>query len=370
MKKVLFVATTAKSHINTFHLPHIKNFKDNGWIVDVATNGDEKVLYADKEFALPISRNPFKFGNISAILKLIKIMKTQKYDLILCHTPMGGVVARAAAFFSKSSPIIYVVHGFHFYKGAPFINNIYKFIEKFLAHVTDTIITMNEEDFEAAKKFTLRKSGKVYKIPGIGIDTKKFLNLKMKTDKKKKRNELGINENSIVILNVAEMIKRKNQKTILKAFAKIKCDNAILLICGRGKLEKNLKRLAKKLNVSHKVKFLGFRNDIGEILFASDIFVFPSFQEGLPLAVMEAMSCNIPVICSDIRGNKDLIIDGENGFLIPCNDINGFAQKIEQLCKDKVLRVKIGKRSANLISKYDISNVIDIMNKIYAQVLD
>ena len=367
MKKVLFVATTAKSHINTFHLPHIKFLKKNGWLVHVATNGDEKVLNADKEFTLTISRNPFRIGNLFAIFELTNIIKNEKYDLITCHTPVGGVVARAAAFFAKSSPIIYMAHGFHFYKGAPFINYIYKFIEMFLAHVTDAIITMNEEDFTAAKKFTLRDNGKVYKISGIRLDTQKFSNVKV--NKKSKRELLGINQNAIVLLNVAEMIKRKNQETILKAFSKIDCDNAVLLICGRGKLENKLKRLTQNLGISHKVKFLGFRKDIYEILTVSDIFLFPSFQEGLPLAVIEAMATKLPIICSNIRGNKDLIQDNKNGFLVECKDISEWTKKIQLLCDNKHLRKKFGIESSKIVFKYDLSNVISQMKQIYSEVL-
>ncbi len=366
MKKILFVATTAKSHINTFHLPHIKFLQDEGYQVHVATNGDEKVSLADKEFSLPISRNPLRIGNLFAIFKLARIMRKQKYDLITCHTPMGGVVARVAAFFSKSLPIIYMAHGFHFYKGAPFVNNIYKVIEKILAHITDAIITMNEEDYAAAKKFSLRKNGKVYKIPGIGLDTKKFFDLDI--DVKSKRNSLGVDENAIVILNVAEMIKRKNQATLLKAFAKIDCDRAILLICGRGKLQAKLKNLARKLDIEHKVKFLGFRKDIREILAISDIFVFPSFQEGLPLSVIEAMAAKLPIVCSNIRGNKDLIHNNENGFLVDCKDVVGFAQKIQLLCQDKSLRGKFGGQNSKVVFKYDLSNVISQMRQIYTEI--
>lgn len=366
MKKVLFVATTAKSHINTFHLPHIKFLQDEGYQVHVATNGDEKVSIADKEFSLPISRNPLRIGNLLAIFKLAAIMQKQRYDLITCHTPMGGVVARVAAFFSKSSPIIYMAHGFHFYKGAPFINNVYKVIEKILAHITDAIITMNGEDYAAAKKFSLRKKGKVYKISGIGLDTKKISDSHV--DKKSKRETLNIAQNAIVILNVAEMIKRKNQETLLKAFAKINCDSAVLLICGRGKLEAKLKDLAFKLGIEHKVEFLGFRKDIREILAISDIFVFPSFQEGLPLAVIEAMAAGLPVVCSNIRGNKDLICDNENGFLVDCKDVDKFAQRLQLLCNDKSLRDKFGYQNAKIVFQYDLSNIISQMRQIYTEI--
>ena len=156
MKKVLFVATIA-NHIIGFHSKFLKEFKEKGYIVHTAV-GDDNIVkeYCDECFKISLARNPFKLKNIKGIKELRKIIKKEKYDMIHCHTPMGGVVARLAAMQGRKKwgmRVIYTAHGFHFYKGAPIVNwLIFYPIEWFLAKYTDNLITINNEDYEIAKK--------------------------------------------------------------------------------------------------------------------------------------------------------------------------------------------------------------------------
>lgn len=365
-KRVLIAATTAKGHINVFHIPYIKMFREKGWIVDVVTNGDEKVPFATNEYSISIKRSPFSFSNIYAIIQMIRIMRNNKYDLVMCHTPMGGVVTRIAAFITKTEPVIYMAHGFHFYKGAPFINAfLFKNIEKLLAHYTDGLITINKEDYEAAKKFKLRKNGKVYILPGIGVDLSRIENISIDISAKKK--ELGIPEGAFVVLNVGELIDRKNQATAIKAVNLCRNKNIVLVICGRGENEHKLKKLTKDLNMEKKVIFCGFRKDIYEIMKVADVFLFPSFQEGLPVSVMEAMASGLPVICSDIRGNRDLISD-KGGCLVAPLGINKISSCLDYLYQNECLREEFGEYNKKISKKYDINRVICNMELIIKEI--
>ena len=366
-KKVLFAATTAKGHLNVFHIPYMKWFQQKGWQVHVICNGDEKVPFADKQYTVSIQRSPFTIKNIKALKHMIEIMKKEQYDLITCHTPMGGVLTRIAAKKAGLSSVIYTAHGFHFYKGAPFKNNLlYKTIEKYLAHVTDALVTMNREDYEAAQKFRLREGGSVYYIPGIGIDIESIQ--KVSACKEEKRKELGIEENALIVTAIGELIPRKNFDTALRAFSKIKSEPAVLLLCGRGQEEKNLKKLAKQLQIEKKVVFAGFRKDMKEIEKISDIFFFPSHQEGLSVAMMESMASGLPVVCSKIRGNVDLIAEGKGGYLKEDNDIDGFAQALEILLKDARLRKQMGEFNKKEAQKYSLETVMSQMEEIYKKV--
>ena len=242
-KKVLFVATTAKGHINVFHLPYLKMFKEKGWQVDCATNGDEKIPYTDHDYAVSVERSPFQPRNLKAIIQLCAIMRQRKYDLVVCHTPMGGVAARIAARITGTRPVIYMAHGFHFYKGAPVVNSIlYKGMERFLAHVTDALIVINREDYAAAKKFRLRKNGKVFLLNGIGVDISHVQNTEM--ERLEKRAELGVEKDAFVVLHIGEMIDRKNQKAAIEAIGACKAEKAVLLLCGRGEKEEELRTAA------------------------------------------------------------------------------------------------------------------------------
>lgn len=366
-KKVLFVATTAKGHMNVFHIPYIQMFKEKGWQVDSITNGDEKVPYVDHDYAVSIERQPFRMRNGKAIWQVCSIMRQRKYDLVICHTPMGGAVARVAARICKLSPVIYMAHGFHFYKGAPMKNHIlYKSMERLLAHWTDGLIVINQEDYEAAKRFRLRKNGKVFLLNGIGVPIDKICSTDM--DRRKKRKELGVAEDAFVVVHIGEMIVRKNQKTAIAAISQCKIRNCVLLLCGRGEKEEELKALVKKEHLEQRVIFCGFRRDVNEILKAADVFLFPSFQEGLPVSVMEAMAAGLPVICSDIRGNRDLI-DEKGGFLFAPEDAVGMSSAIEELKQNATLRERMGQYNAKKIEKYDIQILLTDMQRVYEEVL-
>lgn len=372
MKKVLFVATVVKTHIMEFHIPYLKMFQDLGWETSVAARNDYenlsecKIPYCDHYFEIPFERNPVNISNIKAYLKLKKIISNGHYQIIHCHTPVGAFLSRIAARKARKegTKVIYTAHGFHFYKGAPLINwLIYYPIEKCLAHYTDVLITINKEDYERAKAF---KTKKVCYIPGVGIDTKKFK--RTAGLKEKKREELKLKLSDIVLLSVGELIERKNHKVVIRALAYIKkkgmLDNFQYIICGQGILETELKNMALDLGVSQHVQFLGYRSDVADICNCSDIFLFMSFQEGLPVALMEAMACGLPVICSNIRGNRDLIINNVNGLIIE-NSPESVAASILKMSKSYDLRKKMADEALCGVREYDINNVKKQMKEIY-----
>jgi len=364
MKKILIVSTVSRQFY-LFEQGNIEVLHSLDYEVHTAANFSDANDRLDALNIIwhpfDIQRSPFSLKNIIAYRQLKQIMRSEGFDAIHCHSPMGGVLARLAAKSAGISSVIYTAHGFHFYKGAPFINWLFYYpIEKFLSRYTDVLITINKEDYNRAQRFCAKKT--VY-VPGIGINTRKFSELII--NKRKKREELCIPEDSMVLLTVGEMIKRKNQETILKALTEIDRENIILLICGRGELEEYLKELAKRLGVEAKVRFLGFRSDIAEICLISDMFVFPSLQEGLPVSVLEAMSAGLPVVCSSIRGNSDLIADGEGGYLLESNDTKGFAERMTNLIDDAALRQSMGRRNLDTVKQYDKKYVTEIMRNVY-----
>ena len=374
MPKVLYVATVVKTHIMEFHIPYLKMLKEMGWETAVAAKNDYDnpndctIPYCDKYYDIPFERNPFKIHNFKAYKMLKRIVDDGDYDIIHCHTPVGAMIARLAAQDARKngSKVIYTAHGFHFYTGAPLINWIaYYPVEKWLASKTDVLITINKEDYERAKRKL--KAGRVEYVPGVGIDTKKFS--REIGDRDKKRAELGLQESDFAMLSVGELIPRKNHTLILDALAVLKKREQIehiqYLICGRGALGTELKEKAENLGLSDHVKFLGYRTDVSEICTASDLFVFPSLQEGLPVALMEAMSAGLPVICSNIRGNTDLIEDGKNGIAIT-NDPDIIADTIITLQKDNLLRDKYGYAALSTIKHYDLSIITMQMRDIYS----
>lgn len=372
MKKVLFVATVVKTHIMEFHIPYLKMFKEMGWETAVAARNDYEnpadcvIPYCDTYYNVPFERNPLKPGNLKAYKELKHIIDEGEYDIIHCHTPVGAMLTRLAAKQARKqgTKVFYTAHGFHFYKGAPVINWIlYYPVEKWLSRYTDVLITINKEDYERAKTF---KAGKVCYVPGVGIDLKKF-NAGY-VNKEQKRKEIGVSADDFVLLSVGELIPRKNHEVVIRALSVLKqldkLNHIEYVICGRGAYEADLRKLAEGLDVADHVHFLGYRNDISEICNCADLFVFMSHQEGLPVALMEAMACGLPAVCSNIRGNTDLIEDGVTGLLAN-NTPEEVAQSISKMKSDTALRNRVASAALQKIKQFDLSSVEDEMSKIY-----
>lgn len=377
MKKALMLASVA-SMIDQFNMENIKILQDLGYEVHVLANfsfgnttSEERTKAFKKEleeknikvYNVPIPR---KITSLKEMLKsykeIKKICEENNYEILHCHSPIGGVLARLAfrKMRKQGGKLIYTAHGFHFFKGAPLANwLIFYPIERFCARFTDVLITINKEDYKRAQNF---KAKKVEYVPGIGIDTKGIKEIKV--DRECKLKEFNIKENETVLISVGELSERKNHKVIIEAISKIN-KPIKYLICGQGAKEAYLKDLCKNLNIENKIIFTGYRSDIKELLKASDIFCFPSKQEGLPVALMEAMASGLPIVCSNIRGNKDLIKDGKGGYLAQYNNVDEFYKKLALLISNISLREDFKKENLNIITSYDKNIVNEKMITIY-----
>lgn len=380
MKRALIVATTA-SMIDQFNRSNIKLLQSMGYEVHIVCNfqkgnttSREAVEIFRQEMKeigvvacdFPIYRSPFAYGrNLRCCYLLKKQIDRYRYKIIHCHTPVGGMIARIAAIGAEKwgGKVIYTAHGFHFYRGCPWRNDLlYKNAERIMARYTDRIITINQEDYEAAKKFHLKRKGEVYWIPGVGVEVKQIHNLKI--DIKKKRRELGFDIEQPLILSVGELNRNKNHEAIIRAITGLK-EKVNYCICGEGSLKKYLIDLVKQLKLTKTVKFLGYRDDIIEIMKASDLFVHPSYREGLSVALMQAMAAELPVICSKIRGNTDLIKDKQNGYLVEPQDVDGFRHKIEEIIENRNLRSLFGERNRQDALQFDCKQIQHLMEKVY-----
>lgn len=364
--KILFVSHLA--NFQKFNNPYIGWLRDRGCRVDYASYDDEPVETADNFYRIDFRRNPVSVHNVIALIQLIKLMRREKYDVVHCHTPVGALLTRIASVFVPRTKIIYTAHGFHFYKGAPLKNIlIYKTAERLLARRTDILVTINNEDYAAAQSFRLRRGGRLYLLDGVGVDTVAVENEAQ--HRSSVRKELKISADGFVVITVAELIKRKNYETALKAFALSGIPNAGYIICGGGPELPELKKLCAELGISERVMFLGYRRDIYRLLGAADVFLFTSHQEGLPISVIEAMAAGLPCVVSDIRGNNQLV-SSENGIMCGDNDVQGFAGGISLLYKDKSLRQKMGEAGKRISERYDVSIAVERMGSIYERLFD
>lgn len=355
-KKILFVANVAKEHINKFHIPTIEFFKAQGWQVDVACSGDDEVPGCDHRFYGKWKRSPFQAGTFFGVIQLIKILKKTSYDVVYCHTPVGGLVARLAVMFLKNKPkIVYFAHGFHFYKGCPrkYWFTIYP-IERILANNTDLLITLNYEDYELAKK-KIAKKAKIVFSPGVGVNFSKLVVNDKTNMRSLYRNKFKLN-NEILLIYIAELIENKNQGMLIEVLKKLteKRNDIVLVLVGPDHANGYYQNMAKRLGLSEKIIFTGWRNDIGELLNMSDIYVASSVREGFGINLIEAMFLGLPVVAVNNRGHKTIIKDGENGFLVNLNDIDTMAARILEIIENPSIKEQFSQFN---VDKYDAKRI-------------
>lgn len=366
MKKVLFTATV-DSHILHFHIPYLKWFKEQGYEVHVATNGDEIIPFCDVKHKITFDKNPLKMNNLKAIRQLKKIIYEEKYEMIHCHTPIAGAMTRIAAIKARKqfhTKVIYTAHGFHFFHGAPLKNwLIFYPVEKILSYKTDCLITINEEDYNLAKKkFHANQTEFVY---GVGIDKNKFDFEMTKEERDQLRDSLGIKKDDFVMIIVGELNKNKNQIMVIEAMKSIvkQNDKIKLLLAGTGKLENYYKEKVKEYKLEDKIIFTGYRRDIPQLLKISDLLLSLSKREGLPLNVMEALICRLPIIATNCRGNRDLVKKNVNGYIIEIDNIKELNEAINKIYhkKDTVFQ----QENKSIAEKYTLENVMNQMERIY-----
>ncbi|MBN9647081.1 glycosyltransferase family 4 protein [Terrisporobacter glycolicus] len=367
MKKILYVTTVSRT-INAFLIPHIERLIDEGYEVDCACSIDKEVdkRIVDKGcniFDTPFSRNPLDVKNIKAFKKLIKLQRENQYDIVHVHTPVASVFGRILKRKFPSLKTIYTVHGFHFFKGGPKLNwLIYYPIEKLMAKYTDMAVTINSEDFERAKKIGIKE---VCMTNGVGLDLS-FYNHKL-YDKKQCRKKFNINDDDFVIVMIAEVNKNKNHEQMINAVEElVKVHKSVKVLCaGDGPLLKHIKEEIKNRNLSHVINMLGFRSDINEIISCSDVGMLMSYREGLPRNIMELMAFGKPIVGTNVRGVRDLIDEGKNGYLVEVGDYMKTFYALNTLINDNNLLSKMSENCLKRVNKYSIEHIMKELVEVY-----
>lgn len=376
MKRALMIASMA-SMLDNFNVSNIEILQKLGYEMTLAANfktEDSNSPERVKQFRAEMEKKGCHVIHIDFTRKISNIkgqarsygqvrkLTAGNYDLVHCHSPICAAITRLA-FHKKRKKrlkVIYTAHGFHFYKGAPLINWLLYFpVECVCAHWTDTLITINQEDYQFAKKYL--KAKRVEYIPGVGIDLQKFQDGTM--DREVKRKSLGVGSEDFMLLSVGELIKRKNHEIVIKAVKGMNNPKIKYFICGIGLLEADIKAMIKEWGLEEQVHLLGYRRDISELCQAADLFVFPSLQEGLSVALMEAIAVKTSVICSDIRGNIDLIKDKK--FLFNPYEEESVIQCIKTVLVLGTDMIMVKEQQYKLLKQFDLNFVLKKMMSFY-----
>lgn len=378
MTNFLFV-TTISGFLPQFESGDCLLAQQLGCKVSYASNFDNPVYVFEKEdlikqgielHQIEVRKSPLSIkSNLKAVKELRKLIDDGDIDIIHCHNPMGAVAARVAARFSSKHPyVIYTAHGFHFYKGAPIKNWIlYYTAEKFLAGWTDHIITINSEDYTRALRFHIRQKAGVTKIGGVGVDCEKFRPIPEIRDAKRK--EIGVPADAFHIVTAAEINDNKNQKVIIDAIASITDRDIYYTICGRGPYEKSLNDLINKYGLEDRVRLIGYRTDMEEILQTADVFAFPSKREGFGVAAVEALLCGVPLIASDTRGTKEYARDGVNALICRSGKSDEYAAAIIKLKSNPDLLKRFSDACRSSAFDFSCGEVRKIMRPVYEKAI-
>ena len=371
IKKVLLVATL-QSHIAQFHQPLIELLKQHKIEVHVAARDNlrEKnglaIKNVDEIHDVPFSRSPLTISNLKAFKILRRLIDIHRFDIVHCNTPVGSVITRLICLKYRRNglKVFYTAHGFHFYKGAPYLNWIIYFpIEKILSKITDKIIVINREDYYASKlKLNVQK---VYRINGVGVDHNKFC-IEKNNKTAKIRQQLSISKRTPLGICIGELLRNKNQEQLIRAVSLFK-NNKLqikILICGNGKYEDYLVSLSSRLGVSQYFEFLGYRTDIADIIQECDFGCSMSIREGLGLNIIEECLCGKPVLCTRNRGHSELV-SYINGYLVDIGDIESTAYYLLKLSSEKDRLQFNPEKIRNSVMNYSKSAVLNQLAEIY-----
>ena len=371
-KKILFTSHTA--NFQKFNRPFMrmlkgtlegpyKKYNIGNWDISYASANEETIFDADEVFTIDFPRSPFHFLNlIKSYRQTKRLLKSHHFDIIHTHTPVGSVITRLAARNARKNgtKVIYTAHGFHFYQGAPLKNWLLWYpIEKHLAKDCDYLIAINNEDYSLANaKFRT----KVKMINGVGINTEKF-SRKLSSDKKScLRKKLGISTDDFVIIFNGEFNPDKNHEMLLRGAASLlkEYPRIKILLPSKGALLEKTKVLAANLGIASQVFFLGYRNDINEILQVCDLYVSPSKREGLVVSVLEAIYSELPVILYDNRGHRQILGSHKKNLFTTEAEMSKMIKR--QLLKKTDYRVPFDE-------KFSLSSALASMRDIYLEVI-
>jgi glycosyltransferase involved in cell wall biosynthesis len=376
--RLLFVTTVSSSLYGFMH-PFVCHFRALGWTVDGMARGaggcENCRNVFDRVWEAPWSRNPLDPNNLFAAAREIRrVAAAGSYDIVHVHTPVAAFVTRYALRRRRAEDrpqLIYTAHGFHFHPyGRPLKNAIFRTLERAAGRWTDYLVTINRSDEEAAILSKIVPESRVEYIPGIGIDTGHYSPERVSDEEVARiRAEIGIPPGQSMLLMLAEFNPGKRHSDVLHAAAATGRQDFHIVFAGHGRTYEQSRQLARKLGIAGRVHFLGMRHDVPALIRASAAVLLPSEREGLSRSVMEALSLEVPVIGTKIRGIYDLVGD-EAGLLVTPGDIDSLAAAISWLLDHPIDARRMGQAGRDRMSLFELRRVIRAHENLYAKALE
>ncbi|KNY29641.1 glycosyltransferase family 4 protein [Pseudobacteroides cellulosolvens] len=336
-------------------MPLIEEMSKNYDVTTVCTRDDISDKLKAKGYKIDninIDRKISPVRNLRTVWQLYKYMKAGRFQIVHVHTPVAGILGRIAAKLARVPIIIYTAHGFYFHDNmSPIKKNIFIGVEKLGGWLSDYIFTQSSEDCKTAIEKKIIDKSKILTI-GNGVDVERFdpARLKDSIAVENLKIELGIQKDDVVVTILGRVVREKGYMEWVRAAKEITeiYGNVKFLAIGstlesdRDGIKADLDNFISENNLKGKVIFAGSRSDIPELLAITDIFTLPSYREGMPRSLIEAMCMCKPAVATDIRGCREEVDEGNTGFLVPVADYNALAEKIKFLIDNPDERTRMG----------------------------
>lgn len=315
------------------------------------------------------------FRNVAAIVSLAVSLRRDPVDIVHTHTPIGGLIGRSAAVLARTPRIVHTFHGLAY--GSDRLHSAERVVllaERVLALRTDVFFSQGRADADRAIRMGIARPGRLQVI-GNGIDLSRFS--PSSRTRELVREELGIDENVFVAVTVSRLIREKGILDLADAALSLAdLPNLYFVIVGealpsdRDQIVADLARHEVVRRLGKRWRTIGYRSDVARVLQASDLFVLPSYREGLPRSLIEAMACGIPAVMTNIPAGRELIEDGENGLLVPVGDSRALAAAIRGLVADDVRVRTMGVRARErALLEHDESAVLERELQAFSQLM-
>ncbi len=323
------------------------------------------------EFVPQLTRPISPLRDAAALYQLWRLMRARQFDIVHTHSSKTGVLGRVAARMAGIPVITHTVHGFAFpAEPSRWKRRLYAALEAVGGRCCDAVICLNSSDRQVATELGVSEK-KLSLVPN-GVDLIGYHPISPQ-DRNLVRQRLGLPCDQPVAVMVGRLWPQKDPATFVKAaIAAIEAGQiGHFAIIGDGRLRSELKALLSEHHTGERIHLLGWRDDVAQVLPAFDVFVLPSRWEGMPLAILEAMACALPCVVSDIPGNRSLIDDGVDGYVVPIGDVEAFRSKLGILMADSSLRQAFGQAARSKVEQhYSMSRRMDAITALYQRLLD
>lgn len=312
-------------------------------------------------------RSPSPLKDLVAFLKIYRLLRRERFDLVHTHTSKAGIVGRIAARLAGVPYIVHTPHGqaFNGYAGWV-LTAFFVFLERWTATFTDRIIGLTDQEIRDNLERRIGEPRQFVNIPS-GIDLRRFD--RSEGDPANAKASLGLSPTARLIGSVGRLDPVKGHTYLLDAFADLApCfPDLYLALVGDGELLTDLRSRTEHAGLTDRVLFLGWREDIPSLLHAFDLFVFPSLSEGMGRALVEAMAAGLPIVATNVC--SEVLGDGEAGYLVEAASAPSLASGIEKLLVDPELRSRLAEAARRRARNYSVETMLQKIEAVYQDVL-